>query len=87
MLILQRKPGQALHIGDDIVVTVVSVDNNRVRLSISAPNHVHILRSELIEAQITNQESVAEQAAPEALLSLFKPQTDQSPSGEAESKK
>ena len=71
MLILQRKPGQSLQIGDDIIVSVVSVENNRVRLSVSAPNNVSILRSELFEAKLTNQESIAEQAAPEALLSLF----------------
>ena len=71
MLILQRKAGQAFHIGDDIVVSVVSIENNRVRLSISAPNDVSILRSELIEAKITNRESVAEQASAETLLSLF----------------
>ena len=71
MLILQRKPGQAVQIGEDIVISVVSVDNNRVRLSISAPSNVSILRSELIEAKLTNQESIAEEAAPAALLSLF----------------
>lgn len=71
MLILQRKPGQAVQIGDDIVISVVSVDNNRVRLSISAPSSVSILRSELVEAKLTNQESIAEEAAPEALLSLI----------------
>lgn len=71
MLILQRKPGQSLQIGDDIVVSVVSVENNRVRLSVSAPSNVSILRSELIEARLTNQESIAEQAAPAALISLL----------------
>lgn len=71
MLILQRKPGQAVQIGDDIVISVVSVDNNRVRLSISAPSNVSILRSELVEAKLTNQESIAEEAAPEALLSFI----------------
>lgn len=86
MLILQRKPGQAVQIGEDIVVSVVSVDNNRVRLSISAPNDVSILRSELVEARLTNQESIAEAAAPEALLSLFAA-TDKKKSGKADSGK
>lgn len=71
MLILQRKAGQALQIGDDIVISVVSIENNRVRLSISAPNDVTILRSELVEAKRTNRESVAEQTAPAALLALL----------------
>ena len=81
MLILQRKPGQAVQIGENIVVSVVSVDNNRVRLSISAPNDVSILRSELLEAKLTNQESIADEAAPEALLSLFAASADQKKSG------
>ena len=71
MLILQRKPGQSLQIGDDITISVVSVENNRVRLSISAPNDISILRSELIEAKLTNQESIAEQEIPADFLSLF----------------
>lgn len=71
MLILQRKAGQALQIGDDIVVSIVSIENNRVRLSIAAPDNITILRSELVEAERANRESVAEQATPEALLTLF----------------
>lgn len=80
MLILQRKPGQAVQIGEDIVISVVSVDNNRVRLSISAPSDVSILRSELIEAKLANQDSIAEQATPEALLSLFAAADKKTPS-------
>ena len=71
MLILQRKPGQSLQIGEDITISVVSIENNRVRLSISAPNSVSILRSELIETKLTNQESIAEQEIPADFLSLF----------------
>ena len=71
MLILQRKTGESLQIGEDVTVTVVSVDNNRVRLAISAPNSVSILRSELVAARQVNQDSAAEGAAPQALLSLF----------------
>ena len=71
MLILQRKTGESLQIGEDITVTVVSVDNNRVRLAISAPNSVSILRSELVAARQVNQDSAAECAPPQALLSLF----------------
>ena len=84
MLILQRKAGQAVHIGDDIVISVVSIENNRVRLSISAPSDVSILRSELVEAKLTNQESIAEQAAPEALLSFLAAPAKQEPADEAQ---
>ena len=71
MLILQRKAGEALVIGEDITVSVVSIEGNRVRLAISAPEDVSILRSELVKATATNQESVATEFAPDELLGLL----------------
>lgn len=71
MLILQRKPGESLVIGEDISITVVSVDSGRVRLAISAPQDVPILRSELLDATAANQDSVAGETAPAELLGLF----------------
>jgi carbon storage regulator len=47
MLVISRKPGEKLFIGDDIVVTVLEVNGNRVRLGIDAPADVPLLRSEL----------------------------------------
>ena len=54
MLILQRKAGESLVIGEDITIRVVSVDGTRVRLAISAPEDVPILRSELLIAATPN---------------------------------
>lgn len=56
MLVLTRKPGEKIILGDDIVLTVVQVHGNRVRVSIEAPDDVRILRGELacwIEAEAT----------------------------------
>jgi carbon storage regulator len=47
MLVLSRKAGEAIHIGSDIVVTVVEVRGGRLRVGISCPRHVPIRRSEL----------------------------------------
>lgn len=47
MLVLTRKPGESVVIGDDIEVTVVSVEKNAVRLSIQAPRSVSVYRREL----------------------------------------
>ena len=44
MLVLTRKKEQSIHIGDDIVVQVVSVQGDKVRLGISAPKDVAIVR-------------------------------------------
>ena len=71
MLILQRKAGESLVIGDDITVRVISVDGTRVRLAISAPEDVPILRSELIVATAANRDSAKEEAAPAELLDLL----------------
>ena len=48
MLVLTRKRGQQIVIGDDIVVTVLESSNGRVRLGISAAPEVPILREELV---------------------------------------
>lgn len=71
MLILQRKAGESLVIGEEITVSVISIEGGRVRLAISAPPEVSILRSELLDAKLTNQDSAAEEAAPAELLGLL----------------
>ena len=71
MLILQRKAGESLLIGEDITVRVISVDGTRVRLAISAPEDVSILRSELVTATAANRDSAMEEAAPAELLDLL----------------
>lgn len=49
MLILTRRVGETLIIGDDVTVEVMSVKGDRVRLSIKAPRSVSVHRSELYE--------------------------------------
>ena len=47
MLVLSRKPGEVVVIGDNIRLTVVSVSGQQVRLGLAAPADVPILRGEL----------------------------------------
>ncbi|MCY2984693.1 MAG: carbon storage regulator [Planctomycetota bacterium] len=47
MLILSRKESECIHLGDDIVVTIVRVNGDKVRIGVQAPPHVKILRTEL----------------------------------------
>ncbi len=49
MLILTRKKNETLRIGDDILITIVDVQGDQVRLGITAPRDVSILRQELYE--------------------------------------
>ena len=51
MLVLNRKLGESIVIGDDIVVTVQQTRNGRVRLSVEAPQSVRVLRQELLSSQ------------------------------------
>lgn len=71
MLILQRRPGESLRIGEDIEVTVVAIEGGKIRLAISAPKDVTILRSELIGAQDANRDAAMEQPVPTELLSML----------------
>jgi carbon storage regulator len=48
MLVLNRKIGERIVIGDDIVLTVVKVQGKQVRLGIEAPLSVSIRRQELL---------------------------------------
>ncbi|MCX2727965.1 carbon storage regulator CsrA [Thermomicrobium sp. 4228-Ro] len=50
MLVLTRRPGEALLIGQDIRLVVLGVEGERVKLGIEAPREVTVVRSELLEA-------------------------------------
>ncbi len=71
MLILQRKSGESLFIGEDIQVTVVSVEAGRVRLAIEAPRNLSILRSELRTAMEENRSAATGSSPPVELLSFL----------------
>ena len=48
MLVLTRKEGERLYIGDDIRITIISADGERVRIGIEAPSSLRIFREELL---------------------------------------
>lgn len=49
MLVLTRKVGERIHIGDQIVVTLVRIQNDKVRIGIDAPADVVIHREEVYQ--------------------------------------
>ena len=59
MLVLSRKTKQSIVIGDDIEITIVSIEGEQVKLGINAPKHVEIHRKEIYLAiQEANKEAV-----------------------------
>lgn len=49
MLVLSRKPGERILIGDQVQITIVRIGPNTVRLGIDAPREMNIVREELTE--------------------------------------
>jgi carbon storage regulator len=47
MLVLSRKLGEKIVIGDNILVTVVKIDRNQIRIGIEAPSDVPVYREEI----------------------------------------
>tara|TARA_R110000772_G_scaffold203431_1_gene313604 strand:+ start:294 stop:503 length:210 start_codon:yes stop_codon:yes gene_type:complete len=59
MLILTRSPRQTLLIGDDVVIEVLGVQGQQVRLGLTAPRDITILRQELSERLAGTEVSTA----------------------------
>jgi len=66
MLILTRRPGERVVIGDEILVTVMGVSGHTVRLGIAAPEGVPIYREEIWLA-VKEENRAAAEATPDAL--------------------
>jgi len=60
MLVLTRKPGESLRIGDDVRITVVEIDGSNIKIGIDAPRSVAIYREEVYQKiKEENQAAVA----------------------------
>lgn len=73
MLVLTRKVGERIHIGEGIVVTVVRIQNDKVRVGIEAPAQVAIHREEVyrrVHALPTTTVSASGSAAAEGRSSV-----------------
>ncbi|GAB1400810.1 carbon storage regulator CsrA [Aminivibrio sp.] len=69
MLVLSRKPGETILIGDDIEISIVEVRGDTVRIGINAPRNITILRQELLaEVAKTNIEAVSTARDAEGIL-------------------
>jgi carbon storage regulator len=69
MLVLTRKLKEAIQIGDDIEITVLTISGDQVKLGINAPKHVEIHRKEIYLA-IQKENSEASLASKDLLQQL-----------------
>jgi len=59
MLVLTRKLNEAVNLGDSIKISILSIENDRVRIGIEAPADMRIIRSELLdEIKNINKEAI-----------------------------
>jgi carbon storage regulator len=64
MLVIARKPGERICIGDDITVTVLEINGSSVRLGLDAPHEVQIYRHEIwLAVKAENEAAAAAQVA------------------------
>lgn len=60
MLVLSRKPNETIKIGDAIELQIIEVKGDTVRIGISAPTSIEILRGELVQSiSDSNTEAIA----------------------------
>jgi carbon storage regulator len=62
MLVLSRKVGEAIQIGDNITITIVRVSPQGVRIGIDAPREAKVSRQELLNAEKTEPAEAPEDA-------------------------
>lgn len=65
MLTLTRREGERIAIGDEVEITVVDIGRGKVRIGIRAPRHLAILRSEVLDRIVEENQRAATQLAPE----------------------
>ena len=73
MLVITRKAGEELHIGEDILITVIETSKDRVKIGIEAPANVRIIRSELFDTEKFNIQAAVYKPAAD-LISMIKNQ-------------
>jgi carbon storage regulator len=69
MLVLTRRKGERLLIGDDIEITVIEVKGDGVRIGVEAPKGIRILRQEVVAA-VSEANVAAAQSGPDAAATL-----------------
>ena len=71
MLVIRRRAGESLFIGDGVEIRILEVSPSQVKLGINAPKEITVLRGEVRQTQQANLDA-ARQTSPESLKDLLK---------------
>ena len=72
MLIITRRPGEKIMLGDDVVIQVMEIVGNSVRIGIEAPRAIPVYREEIWES-VRAENRAAASVDPDALPAAIKP--------------
>lgn len=73
VLVLSRKKGESIMIGDEIELIVVEIKGDQVRLGVKAPKHVDVYRNEVFKAiSESNKEASVKVVKPDELSRMFR---------------
>ena len=67
MLILSRRPGESINVGDDIIISVLEVKGKQVKVGVEVPDEVPVYREEVFK-KIQQENEMAIQASAQDLL-------------------
>ncbi|WP_174728861.1 carbon storage regulator CsrA [Mesobacillus harenae] len=70
MLVLTRRNGETIKIGDDIEITVISSKNDQVKIGIKAPKNIEVFRKELFDQIQTENEQASKDVS--SLIDLLR---------------
>lgn len=76
MLVLTRRPGESIVVGENIVITVIEIKGGQVRIGIDAPREVDVYREEIYEQ--VKQENLSAIANVEAIRNAVQDTPDDS---------
>jgi carbon storage regulator len=77
MLVLTRRPGESIVVGQDIVITVIEIKGGQVRIGVDAPREVDVYREEIYEQ--VRQENIAAVANAEEIRRAVQDQKRRDP--------
>jgi carbon storage regulator len=60
MLILSRRPGESVHLGDDIKITILSIKGQQIKVGLEVPEHMPVYREEIYQKVQTQNASALE---------------------------